>query len=151
MPRIFLLATLLLLLATACSTYRKELDSNPPFSSHRFRAYDLEISWQAEKTADGVRLVGAVTNRRSYYLHDLELTARLADERGRIVARETYADFPNFIPPGKTEAFQLELHPAPGSAPQQVRFTYVYWLAEEPPAFRGYGDVPTFGNFNSSL
>ncbi len=151
MAKVFLLSLLLLIIAPACSTYHKTLDVNPPFSPHRFGSYDVEITWQTERTADGIRLAGAVTNHRSYYLHDLELTARLIDDRGKVVARETYADFPTYIPPGKTEAFRLELHPAPGSAPQQVRFTYVYWLAEEPPAFRGYGDAPYFVNFNSPL
>ncbi len=149
MVRIFLLVTIALF--PACSIYHKELDQNPPFSSHRFRAYDVEITWQAERTTGGIRLAGTVTNRRSYYLHDLELTARLVDHQGKVVDRETYGGFPTYISPGKTEAFQLELHPTTGGLPQQIRFTYVYWLAEESPAFRGYGDVPTFGSFNSPL
>jgi len=141
---------LLLLLATAaCSVYHKELDKNPSFSPHHFSYYDVEIAWQAERTGQRVSLAGTVTNRRSYYLRDLELTVRLTDERRKILARETYADFPTYIPPGRSEPFRMEFRPSPDFAPTHVRFTYIYWLAEEPPAFTQYRDVPYFGNFES--
>ncbi len=140
---------LLLLATTACSAYRKELDKNPSFSPHHFGYYDLGIDWQAERSGRVVRLAGTVTNRRDYYLRDLELTVRLTDEHGKVLARETFADFPTYIPPGRSEPFRLELRPSSDALPGRVRFTYIYWLAEEPPAFRQYGNVPYFGNFDS--
>src|SRR6266540_449174 len=152
MAKVLLIVTLLLLPAIwGCSHYRKEIDSNPPFASHHFRYYDVAISWQAEKTTNGIRLAGTVTNLRSFYLRDLELTARLVDEQGKVMARGHFADFSNYIPPGKTETFRLEVASPPAITPEKVRFTYVYWLAEEPPAFRGYSDVPYFGSFESFL
>jgi starvation-inducible outer membrane lipoprotein len=146
-----MLAALLMVATAACSTYHKEIDGNPPFAPHHFRYYDLEVAWQSEQTGQGIRLTGTVTNHRSYYLRDLELTARLVDSHGKVLSRETFSDFPVYLSTGKTEPFRLEIRVPSGTAPERVRFTYVYWLTEEPPAFRGYDDVPYFGNFDSPL
>ncbi len=140
---------LLLLSVGGCASYRKELDANPPFTPHRFSSYDLEVAWKTEQSDGGLRLAGAVTNRRDYFLHDLELTARLVDREGKVLARETYTDFPTYVPPGKEAPFRMELRLPAGGAVERIRFSYVYWLAEPPPAFRGYGDVPYFGSFDS--
>jgi hypothetical protein len=146
-----MLVSLLLLATAACSAYHKELDDNPPFTSHHYRYYDLDVVWQSERTDEGIRVTGKVTNRRDYYLRDLELTVRLLDSQGVFLAKNIAADFPTYIPPGETVPFRMELSLSPGTAPEWVRFTYVYWLAEEPPGFRGYDEVPYFGNFNSPL
>jgi hypothetical protein len=149
-----LIAILLLLAAAACSTYRREFDANPPFAPHYFRNFDVEVAWQTERSGQEVRLSGAVTNRRYAYLRDLELTARLLDEKGLVVARETLADFPTYIPAGKATPFRMDLRLPAGTTPARLRFSYTYWLAEEPPAFRGYGgyeDIPHFGNFDAPL
>ncbi len=147
--------TFLLLLATAsCSTYRKEFDANPPFAPHYFRNIDVEVAWQSQRTGQEMRLSGAVTNRRYAYLRDLELTVWLLDEKGGVVARETRVDFPTYIPSGKSAPFQLNLRLPAGTSPARLRFSYTYFLAEEPPAVRGYGgyeDVPHFGNFDAPL
>jgi hypothetical protein len=146
-----ILVTLLLLATAACSAYHKELDGNPPFASHHYRYHDLDVVWQSEQTGDGIRVTGTVTNRRNHYLRDLELTVRLLDSWGAFLAKNIAADFPTYVPPGKTVPFRMEFPLSPGAAPEWVRFTYVYWLAEEPPGFRGYDEVPYFGNFNSPL
>lgn len=151
MVRRFMIIALFVLTATACTLYRKELDTNPPFAPHHFRYFDLQVDWRAERTATGVRLSGTVTNRRDYYLRFLELTARLLDEKGTIVARGTFSDFPTYLPPGKSEPFRLELPLPAGSTAERVHFTYVYWLVEAPPAFRGESDKPDFGSFESPL
>jgi len=147
--------TFLLLLATAsCSTYRKEFDANPPLAPHYFRNIDVEVAWQSQRTGQEMRLSGAVTNRRYAYLRDLELTVWLLDEKGGVVARETRVDFPTYIPSGKSAPFQLNLRLPAGTSPARLRFSYTYFLAEEPPAVRGYGgyeDVPHFGNFDAPL
>ena len=67
-----MLVSLFLLATAACSAYRKELDGNPPFTSHHYRYYDLDVVWQSERTDEGIRVTGKVTNRRDYYLRDLE-------------------------------------------------------------------------------
>ncbi len=149
MMRLLLLASLLLMAATACSTYRRELDANPPFAPHHFGYYDVEVNWQAERTDGLFRLAGTVTNRRYAYLRDLETTVRLLDNKGKLLARESFTDFPTYLPPGKTEPFRMEFRLSPDAAPARLSFTYIYWLAEEPPAFRGYDDVPHFGHFES--
>lgn len=151
MVRWLIFAALFLLTTTACTMYRKELDTNPAFAPHHFRYFDLAVDWRAERTAEGVRLSGTVTNRRDYYLRFLELTARLLDQGGTIVARGSFSDFPTYLPPGKSEPFQLVVPLPAGTTAARVHFTYVYWLVEAPPAFRGESDKPEFGSFVSPL
>jgi len=150
MTKRLIVATLILITAS-CSSYRKEIDDNPPFAPHHFRYYDVEITWRTEPTNDGVRLTGTVTNRRDYYLRDLELAARLMNERGVVLARTDYAAFPHLIPPGKAAPFEMELRLSPNTGSERVRFTYVYWLTEAAPELRGAEDVPHFGSFDAPL
>lgn len=149
-----IIAMLLMLATAACSTYPREFDTNPPFAPHYYRNFDVEVAWQAERTGQEIRVSGTVTNHRYAYLRDLELKARLLDEKGNILARETVADFPTYIPPGKDVPFQMDLKLSGKTSPARLRFNYTYFLAEEPPAFRGYGgyeDIPHFGNFDAPL
>ena len=149
-----IIAILLMLATAACSTYRREFDANPPFAPHFYRSFDVEVAWQAERTGQDVRLSGTVTNRRYPYLRDLGLTARLFDEKGNVLARETDDDFPTYIPSGKGAPFHVILTLPDGTTPARLRFNYTYFLAEEPPAFGGYGgydDTPHFGNFDAPL
>ncbi|HEY6873952.1 MAG TPA: hypothetical protein VI298_14600 [Geobacteraceae bacterium] len=149
MTKRFILAALLLLTTAGCAAYRKELDGNPPFSAHHFRAYDLEIAWSTEQSGDTVSLAGTATNLRGYFLRDLELTARLVDKEGKVLARETFTDFPTYLPSGTGEPFRMKLRVPPGSAVERIRFSYGYWLAEAAPYFRRYNDTPYFGGFVS--
>ncbi len=151
MVKRFLVTIMLLLATTACTRYHKEIDGNPPFAPHHFRYYDVEIAWRAEPTNDGFRLTGTVTNRRDYYLRDLELAARLMNERGVILTRADYAAFPHLIPPGDVAPFEMQLRLPPNTRSEQVRFTYVYWLTEAAPELRGAEDVPHFGSFDAPL
>jgi hypothetical protein len=143
-----------MLATAACSVHRREFDSNPPFSSHFYRSFDVEVAWQAERIGQNVRLSGTVTNRRYAFLRDLELKARLLDVEGKTVASEIIADFPTYIPAGRSEPFQMILTLPDGRTPVRLRFNYTYVLAEEPPAFRGYGGydgIPRFGTFDAPL
>lgn len=149
MPLRLMVGALLLLISTACSTYHREMDRNPPFAPHHFRSYDLEVEWQSSQTGNGILLTGTVTNHRAFYLRDLELTVRIVDSRGKILARQTFTDFPIYIPSEKSEPFRMDMAVPSGTAPERVRFTYTYWLTEEPPAFRGYDDTPYFGSFDA--
>jgi len=149
-----IVAILLVLATTACSTYRREFDANPPFASHYYRNFDVEVAWQAEQTGQDVHLSGAVTNRRYAYLRDLELTARVVDEKGNVLARGKIHEFPTYIPSGKAAPFRMNLSLPGGTTPARLRFNYTYLLAEEPPAARGYSGyehVPHFGNFDAPL
>jgi hypothetical protein len=144
--------TILLLLATvACSAYRNEFDANQSYAPHFHRKFDLEVTWQAARTGRDISLSGTVTNRRYAYMRDLELTASVLDEKGDVLAKETLADFPTYIPSGKSAPFNMKLRLPDGAAPARLRFSYTYWLAEELPAFRGYGDIPHFGKFYAPL
>ena len=114
----------------------------------------MEVAWQAARTGRDISLSGTVTNLRYAYMRDLELTTRLLDEKGGVLARETLADFPTYIPSGQAAPFHMKLRLPDGTAPTRLRFSYTYWLAEEPPAFRGYGgyeDIPHFGYFYAPL
>jgi len=149
-----IIAILLMLATAACNTYRREFDANPPFASHYYRSFDVEVAWQAERTGQDIQLSGAVTNRRHAYLLDLELTARVVDDKGKVLARKKIHEFPTYIPSGKTEPFRMSLNLREGATPARLRFNYTYLLAEEPPAARGYGGydhVPHFGNFDAPL
>jgi hypothetical protein len=143
------LAALLLLTVAGCAHSRKELDHNPPFSEHQYRYFDVEVDWRAKQRGADFLISGTVRNLRSYFLQDLELTARLSDARGNTFARGTASDFPNYIPPDTTEPFRLEISTPPGASPAQVHFSYVYWLIEAAPKLRGHEDVPHFGSFVS--
>lgn len=142
----------LLLLVAACATPRKELDTNPPFSSHRYRYYDLEILWKSARTNNIVSIEGQVKNLRSYYLRNLELTASLLDEKGEVLARETFASFPHLLDIAGTETFRMELRLKAGEEPKRLRFSYTYRLAD---AYQSPGyardDVPRFNSFESNL
>jgi len=149
------LATILLLLATAaCSTYRPEFDANPPYAAHFFQNRDVKVTWQAEHTGQEMRLAGTVTNHRYAYMRDLELTTRILGEKGRVLVTETLIDFPTYIPSGQSAPFHMKLRLPEGASPTRLRFNYTYWLAEEPPAVRGYDgydDVPHFGKFEAPM
>jgi hypothetical protein len=153
--RVRTICIILLLLATAaCSAYRTEFDINPSYAPHYFRHFDVEVTWRSTVAGEELQLKGMVTNRRYTYMQDLELTARLLDEKGGVLATKTMADFPRYIPSGKGEPFQTVLTIPAGSAPARFRFSYKYWLAEEPLAVMGYGgyeDVPHFGDFEAPL
>src|SRR6185369_10280518 len=114
------IAILLLLAMAACSTYPREFDANPPFAPHYYRNFDVEVAWHAERTGQDIRLSGAVTNHRYAYMRDLELTARLLDEKGGVLARETLTDFPTYIPAGKAAPFHLNLRFPDGKAPARL-------------------------------
>jgi len=148
-----IIALLLLLAMTACSAYRREFDANPPFAPHTVRSFDVEIAWQAERKDHEILVAGTVANRRTAYLRDLELTVRLLDDKGKVIAGETTTDFPTYLPSGKSEPFRLGLRFPADRAPAGLRFAYTYRLVEEPPAFRGgdSGEVPRFGTFDAPL
>ena len=149
-----IIAILLMLATASCSTYRREFDANPPFAPHYYRDFDVEVIWQAERTGQDVHVSGAVTDRRNTYLRDLELTARVVDDKGNVLARETIDDFPTYIRSGTAAPFRMNLNLPEGTTPARLRFNYTYFLAEEPPAVRGYGgydDIPHFGNFDAPL
>lgn len=149
-----IIVILLLLATTACSTYQKQFDSNPPFAPHYFQELYVKLAWQSERNGQEILLSGTVTNLGDAYLRDFQLTARLLGEKGGVLARETVADFATYIPSGQAEPFRMNLRFPAGTFPARLRFNYTYWLAEEPPAFRGYGgyeDIPHFGNLDAPL
>lgn len=152
--RVRLIFTMLLLLSTtACSTYRREFDANPPFAPHYHKRFDLEVAWQAERTGRDVRISGTVANRRYAYLRDMVLMVRLFDVRGKELARERIEDFPRYMPTGNKEPFQFNLRIPDNTIPVRLRYNYTYILAEEPPDFSGFGGygVPRFGRFDAPL
>ena len=145
---------LLLLATAACSTIEKEFDANPPFSPHFFRKFDIELAWMAERKGQEIVLSGMVTNQRHAYMRDLELTVRLLDDKGGVLARETVADFPTHLPSGEAATFHINLRFPAGADPARLRFGYTYCLSEQPPVPRGYGgheDIPHFGNLDAPL
>ncbi|MSM39271.1 MAG: hypothetical protein GJT30_06590 [Geobacter sp.] len=148
-----IIAVLLLLVMTACSAYRREFDANPPFAPHSVRSFDVEIAWQAKRKDHEILVAGIVANHRIGYLRDLELTVRLLDDKGKVLAGETITDFPTYLPSRKSEPFSLGLRFPVDRTPARLRFGYTYRLVEEPPAFRGgdSGEVPRFGTFDAPL
>ena len=146
----FIGVLLLVLTIAGCVGYHKELDDNPPYSAHHFRYYDLEINWRTERQGNGALLLtGTVNDLLSDYLWDVELTARLVDRYDKVLARQTYSDFPTYLAPGKPEPFRMEFRPAPGTHPDRIHFSYYYWRVEAPPHFRGDKNAPSFGGFES--
>ena len=145
---------LLLLATAACSANRIEFDANPPYAPHFYRKFDVEVTWQASRTGRDISLTGTVTNLRDQFMCELDLTARLLNEKGDVLAEETFTGFPRFIPSGKAAPFNMKIRLPEGSAPARLRLSYAYWLADEPPSFlgyAGYGDIPHFGNFYAPL
>lgn len=147
---IVLLAALLVLAGAGCTPYHKQLDTNPAYNGHHYRYYDLEIAWLSEVKNDTLSIAGTVTDLRSDYLWDMELTSRLVGRDGKTFARQTYADFPTYLAPGKPEPFRMEFRLLPGAQPERIRFSYTYWPVEASPRFRGdVGDTPVFGGFEA--
>lgn len=144
-----LLAAVLLVALSGCAGYPKVQDSNPPFAEHHYRYYDLEVQWRAERTDGSLRLTGTVRNLRDLYLQDLELNARLVSRQGKVIARDSFTDFPIYIPPGTAEPFRLQFRIPPGEEAKEVRFSYYYFGVEAPPAFGVQDNVPHFGGFVS--
>ncbi len=144
----FLLAALVFSTITGCAHYRKELDDRPPFSEHSFRYFDLEVHWRSRDLGETLRISGTIRNLRSFFLENLEVTARLVDSQGKVFARGTASDFPTDVSPGATEPFELVI-PTRGKKTERIRFSYLYWLAEAVPLPRGDEDVPHFGSFAS--
>ena len=151
MSKNILISLVFLLAATGCAVNHKELDSNPPFSAHRYSNDDLEITWRTENIDGNIRLTGAARNHSNYYFQDLELIARVMDSRGKVIAKESYLKFPDYLPPGKSEPFQLDFHLPPGNRVERILFSYLYWLAgsEGAAALRVYEDVPRSGTILS--
>ena len=151
MAKQFLILLIMLVTCSGCSSYHKEIDSNPPYSAHHFHYFDLEIDWQAQKTDSGVRISGTIHNLRAYYLQDLELNVRVLNRSGKVIARGTFADFPNYVDPGTSVPFQLDIPSPPGAKAERVHFGYLYWLVEAAPEFRREDEVPHFGAFTAPL
>ena len=149
MSRRLLLVAMLMLAVSGCAGYRKVQDSNPPFAEHLFRYYDLEVQWRAERSDGALRLVGTVRNVRDLFLQDLELNARLVNQRGKVIARNIFLDFPEYLPPNQAEPFHLQFRLPPGEQAKEVHISYFYYPVEAPPAFGGQEYVPKFGGFVS--
>lgn len=145
---------LLMLVTAACAAYHREFDANLPFAPHFSRNFDVEVAWQSVQTGSILKVAGSVTNRRYAFLQDFELTAKIFDQKGALLASETSDSFPNYIPSGKSEPFAMTLTLPDGATPTRLSFHYDYFLKEEPPVFRGYGesgDTPHFGTFDAPL
>lgn len=145
---------LLMLVTAACSAYRREFDTNPPFGSHFYRSFDVEVAWQTEQTGSNLLLSGTVANRRYAYLRDLELTAKVLDEKGNTLFKEVVDNFPTYIPPGKSASFRMQLKLPEGTIPARLHVNYIYFLREQTPVFRGdegLDDTPHFGSFDAPL
>lgn len=145
-------ALLMLVLLLACAAPSKELDANPSFSPHHYRYYDLDLTWKSERTDDLISIEGMASNLRYYFMRDLELTVSLLDQKGEVLAKESYTSFPTFIRTGEAAPFRLQLRLKPGEAPMRVRFSYTYLLTD---TYQTYGyprdDVPRFNSFESAL
>jgi len=109
-----MLVSLFLLATAACSAYHKELDGNPPFTSHHYRYYDLDVVWQSERTDEGIRVTGKVTNRRDYYLRDLELTSGFSIARGLFSPRILQQIFLHTFHQGRPNRFAWSSAYLPG-------------------------------------
>jgi hypothetical protein len=152
MAKQFLVMMLLLCATAGCSTLSsRQVDNNPPFAAHRFLYENLEIDWQSEQIKGGIRIAGTVRNLRKYYLQDLQLFVRLMDEQGKVIARKSYAGFPDYLPPGKDEPFQLEFRLPPGARAELIHFGYFFLLTQGDEDYRVYEGTPVSGKFASPL
>jgi hypothetical protein len=104
-----------------------------------------------QRNNNDILISGVVSNMRSYYLQRLQLTARLMNEQGKVIARGTYVTFPDYLAPGTPAPFLLEFHLPHGTLVKQVHFSYIYWVFNAEPAFRVYVNVPRLGTFASPL
>jgi len=150
----FVVAMLLFLVTTSCSTYRQEIAAGPAYTKpaytpHYFRNRDVEVVWQAERTGREIRLSGTVTNRHNTYMRNLVLTTRLLNEISRDLARETLTEFPTYCLCWQTVPFKVNLRVPSGATPKRLHINYTYWVAEEPPAARGYVGIKGFPHFGA--
>lgn len=131
--------TAVLLTFSACASQHAKLDANPAFSSHQYSSHDLDISWKSEKTDTGIRIAGIVTNVRNDMPYNaLELTAKLLDEQGNLLAQKTHA-FPSRF--AGSEPFVMDIPVQNKEMAKQVSFSYSY----------GTEDVHFLRDFKSEL
>jgi uncharacterized lipoprotein YmbA len=149
----FVMAMLLLMAITSCSSYRTEIDTRPAYSKpsytpHYFRNRDVEVVWQTERSGQEVRLSGTVTNHRNAFMRDLMLKTRLLNEISRDLTKETVTNCTASSQCLKVVPFHITLQIPNGTTPKRLHINYAYWVAEEPSSARGYvalKDFPHFG------
>lgn len=137
------MAMLLLMALTSCSTYRTEIDTRPAYSGpsytpHYFRNRDVEVVWQSERTGQELHLSGTVKNRRNAYMRDLVLTTRLLNEISRDLTRETLTNCTTYSQCLLAAPFNIVVQIPIGTTPKRLHIKYAYWVAEEPSSARGY-------------
>lgn len=119
----------ILLLLSACAVQHTNLDANPAFTSHRYSSSDLEVLWKSEKTENGVRVQGTLTNPRSDLPYNsLELTAKLLDDNGKVLAKGNHA-FPNRF--AGSEPFSMDIPLAQKELVSRIKFSYSYGTVED--------------------
>lgn len=124
-----LLAAGFLFLLSACAAQHASLDANPAFSSHRYSSHELEILWKSEKTDAGIQIQGTVRNVRiDLPYNSLELTAKLLDENGKVLAKGNHVFLDRFT---GSEPFSMDIPLAPKDMVRRVNFSYSYGTVED--------------------
>jgi hypothetical protein len=128
LKNILLVAGILFLLS-ACAAQHANLDANPAFSSHRYSSHELEIIWKTEKTDTGVRVQGTVRNvRTDLPYNSLELTAKLLDENGKVLAKGNHLFPDRFV---GSEPFSIDFPAVQSDRVKRINFTYTYGTVED--------------------
>lgn len=126
MPKRMLLYPLIFMLLAACAGYQPPR-YDPALYPHRYKGYDLALSWKTGLEGGNLTVEGLVRNNRNAYLRGLELTLELLDSEGRRLSAATFFSIPDLVQLDEIRPFDLKLPVPPGSAPKRLRFLYKYY------------------------
>jgi hypothetical protein len=146
MRKKMMLATLAALLLSSCAGYVPPR-YDPALYPHCYRGYDLALAWKTGREEGNLTVEGFIRNNRHSYLHGLELTVTLLDEKGKEPSTATFFFIPDLIQPDEIKPFDVKLRIPPDAVPLLLKFRYLYHL-------RGEGGVygtPYFYDFEADL
>ncbi|TSK07158.1 MAG: hypothetical protein FPO08_11105 [Geobacter sp.] len=123
------LTVMMLSMITACASTHSKQDANPAYASHQFSNHEVAIAWKAQETDKGVRIDGTVQNvRQDIPYTSLQLTAKLLDAKGKVMAKETKTFSGRFA---GTEPFTIEIPVENKQCIDELDFSYSYGRDED--------------------
>ncbi|MBJ6725179.1 hypothetical protein [Geomesophilobacter sediminis] len=138
MSKRFALLIVALSFLAACAGTQTRHDTNPAYSQHQYKSHDIDIAWKADKTDQGLRLTGTISNPHYETTYQaFELTVSLLDDSGKTIGQKIFSTDPGYF--AGSQPLVLDIPIAPSAQVRQVNFNYSYAI----------GDDHFTGNFKS--
>lgn len=114
----------------ACASTKAWHDTNPAYAEHRYQSHDLSLAWKSNKSAQGVRVAGTVSNphyETTYQMFELKVT--LLDESGIPVGEKIFSTEPGYF--AGSQPFSLDIPIDNKDKVQRIKFFYSYGVGED--------------------